>query len=178
MLPRVFDAFEQGEQAVTRQFGGLGLGLAITRALVDAHGGAIRAKSRGKGSGATFTLSMPAVAAPVAQPRLPASAMPSRTTTNVRILLVDDHEDTSRAMKRLLERIGYEVRTASSVAGALEAATRNPFDLLISDIGLPDGSGLDLLRRLRQNGDGGAARPVKAIALSGFGMEEDLRKSR
>jgi CheY-like chemotaxis protein len=96
---------------------------------------------------------------------------------HVKILLVDDHEDTSKAMKRLLERVGYEVRTASSVAGAMESARRAPFDLLISDIGLPDGSGIELLRRLKER-FGHGRTPLKAIALSGFGMEEDLRRSR
>jgi signal transduction histidine kinase/DNA-binding response OmpR family regulator len=188
VLPRIFDAFEQGEQAVTRQFGGLGLGLAITRALVEAHGGEIRAESAGRGEGATFVVRFPTVPAPAAATpaALPQDDEPSLATAaaaacaaapgHLKILLVDDHEDTSRAMKRLLERVGYEVRTASSVAGALESATRDRFDLLISDIGLPDGSGLDLLRRLREDLANG--RPVKAIALSGFGMEDDLRRSR
>jgi CheY-like chemotaxis protein len=91
----------------------------------------------------------------------------------VRILLVDDHEDTTRAMRRLLERLGYAVRTAHSVGTALAAVSdAGPFDLLISDIGLPDGSGLELIRHLK------AMRPVTGIALSGFGMEDDVRKSK
>ena len=93
----------------------------------------------------------------------------------MRILLVDDHEDTTRAMRRLLERLGYAVRTAHSVGTALAAVSdAGPFDLLISDIGLPDGSGIDLLHHLTANG----ARPIKAIALSGFGMEEDVIRSK
>jgi PAS domain S-box-containing protein len=194
VMPRIFDAFEQGEQAVTRQFGGLGLGLAITRALVEAHGGYIRAESAGRGAGATFTAGFPTVApqpavvlarphrssrstkSAAAAAKHAAAQQAQQVPAHLKILLVDDHEDTSRAMKRLLERIGYEVHTASSVAGALESAHRDPFDLLISDIGLPDGSGHELVRRLRQNLN--QDRPLKAIALSGFGMEEDLRKSR
>jgi CheY-like chemotaxis protein len=85
---------------------------------------------------------------------------------------VDDHEDTNKAMKRLLERMGYEVSTADSMQGALAAAQQERFDLLISDIGLPDGSGLELMRELMRT------RPMKGIALSGFGMEEDIAKSR
>ena len=89
------------------------------------------------------------------------------------ILLVDDHEDTSRAMKRLLERLGYSVRTADSVGQALEASRARPVDVLISDIGLPDGSGLDLMRELLAQNE-----ELKGVALSGFGLEEDVRRSK
>jgi CheY-like chemotaxis protein len=95
----------------------------------------------------------------------------SREPKRMRILMVDDHVDTNRALQRILSKMGYQVRTAGSVASALKAA-EEPFDLLISDIGLPDGSGIDLLRMLRDR------QPVKAIALSGFGMEDDIRRSR
>ncbi len=89
------------------------------------------------------------------------------------ILLVDDHADTSRALKRLLERMGYQVQTADSVSSALQASQSAPFDIVISDIGLPDGSGLDLMREILQRNE-----EVKGVALSGFGMEEDIRKSK
>jgi len=88
--------------------------------------------------------------------------------------MVDDHEDTNRAMSRLLGGLGYDVRTADSVAAALSAAEQGSFDLLISDIGLPDGSGLELMKQLRARNGG----RVKGIALSGFGMEEDVQRSR
>jgi CheY-like chemotaxis protein len=88
------------------------------------------------------------------------------------ILVVDDHEDTARAMRRLLERMGYRITIAGSVLSALDTFDRHPFDLVISDIGLPDGSGLDLMRQLLRR------KPVPGIALSGFGMEEDIRKSK
>ena len=175
-LPRIFNAFEQGERSITRQFGGLGLGLAISRALAEAHGGEITAYSEGRGAGATFTLSLPTIdAIEAVSPTVP-SRQPDIGISNLRILLVDDHDDTIRSMKKLLERIGHEVRTASSVAGALASADSAPFDLLISDIGLPDGSGMDLVRQL--NGRLRTGRPLKAIAISGFGMEEDMRRSR
>jgi CheY-like chemotaxis protein len=100
----------------------------------------------------------------------------------VRILLVDDHQDTNRAMARLLSRMGYDVQTAESMQSALATAEAaraasgagkaKPFDLLISDIGLPDGSGLELMRQLVQH------QPIKGIALSGYGMEEDVRRSK
>jgi CheY-like chemotaxis protein len=90
----------------------------------------------------------------------------------VHILLVDDHHDTNIVMKVLLERRGYRVTVAGSVRDALEAAGRGHFDLLLSDIGLPDGSGLDIMRTLSATG------PIKGIALSGFGMEQDVARSR
>ncbi len=89
------------------------------------------------------------------------------------ILLVDDHEDTSRAIKRLLERLGYSVSTADSVSQALEVSRVKPVDVVISDIGLPDGSGLDLMRELMARNE-----EIKGVALSGFGMEEDIRRSK
>jgi CheY-like chemotaxis protein len=89
-----------------------------------------------------------------------------------RILVVDDHGDTLRSMKLLLRRLGYEVLTAENMTDALRIAATEPFDILLSDIGLPDGSGLELLRRIRET------RNVPALALSGFGMDEDLERSR
>jgi PAS domain S-box-containing protein len=197
-LPRIFDAFEQGEGTITRRFGGLGLGLAICRALMRMHWGQIHASSAGKGKGATFTIKLaghapatvvrgaPVVtAAKTAQPRVKAGAVPAPVAataaapdrTPCRVLMVDDHEDTRAAMKKLLERSGYHVTTADSVQGAIAgAAGELPIDILISDIGLPDGSGLEIMRHFRHRGGGG--QPVRGIALSGFGMEEDIRRSR
>ena len=89
-----------------------------------------------------------------------------------RILVVDDHGDTLRSMQLLLRRLGYEVLTAENMTAALQIAEEQPFDILLSDIGLPDGSGLELLKRIRQT------RDVPALALSGFGMDEDVERSR
>ncbi len=174
-LSRIFDAFEQGGQSVARIFGGLGLGLAISKALVTLHGGTIAAHSAGKNTGATFTVELPMFhEAELGKPRCdPPPVVASAEPRDIRILLVDDHEDTNRAMQRLLQRLGYDVQTAHCVQAALSAAdTDPPFDLLISDIGLPDGSGLELMEQLLKR------RPIKGIALSGFGMEEDVKKSK
>ena len=172
-LPRIFNAFEQADRSITRQFGGLGLGLAICKALVELHGGTIRADSAGPGQGATFYIALP-VTAPcppegVAPLEGPADAA---RRGSVSILLVEDHADTVRAMQRLLRRRGYNVQSATSMAEALRAAADSPFDLVVSDIGLPDGSGLELMRHLL------ARRPIRGIALSGFGMEQDVERSR
>jgi len=173
VMKRLFTAFEQGEQTMTRRFGGLGLGLAISRALVSLHGGRIAAASEGKGKGATFTIDLPALIEPAAagEPASP-SANRQQGMRAVKILLVEDNPDTLRLLTRLLAAMGHEVRCAASVHGALEIAAAEPFDLLISDIGLPDGSGWELMRQLK------GIRPIMAVALSGFGAEEDLRKSR
>jgi PAS domain S-box-containing protein len=168
---RIFEAFEQGERAVTRQFGGLGLGLAITRNLVKMHGGEIVARSEGKGRGATFALVFQSV--PFGQDQ--SRAMPKRTTAvrGLRILLTDDHEDTRRILTRMLKKRGHEVEGANTVAAALAQLRARPFDLLVSDIGLPDGSGYDLMREAKK-----LQPAVDGIAVSGFGMEEDVRRSK
>ena len=170
-LPKIFNAFEQGGKSITRQFGGLGLGLAITRTLVELHGGKITAESEGRYRGATFTVELQTIPAPLNEPDEPAPAELGLTSTDLRILLVEDHADTARTMTLLLKSLGYRVTTAGSVASALEAAGSEKFDLLISDVGLPDGTGLELMRQLLARG------PMRGIVLSGFGMEEDVKRS-
>lgn len=172
ILPRLFDAFEQGGKAVTRQFGGLGLGLAISKGLVDRHGGTLVAESQGPGTGATFTLTLKTVASPQSEPLCHDGPVSLRTlAAGRRVLLVEDHPDTARAMSTVLTRYGFAVSLAYSVAEAVSLAKGTRFELLISDIGLPDGSGLDVLRQVA------AISPIKAIAISGFGMQQDIRNS-
>jgi CheY-like chemotaxis protein len=173
VLPRIFDAFEQGERSITRRFGGLGLGLAISKALIDMQGGRLVADSAGKGRGALFLVELVAAEPPARTGERPSAGNePATGLAGLNILLVDDHEDTARAMGRLLKRLGYRITTAHTCTDAVAAFGRDTFDLVISDIGLPDGSGLELMRQLRQQKD------VCGIALSGFGMEEDVRKSK
>jgi len=172
-LPRIFNAFDQGDDGVTRRFGGLGLGLAISRSVVDAHGGRLRADSPGRGLGTTFTLELTAAEAPaVLQP----AASPPRTDAtrpDLKILLVEDDLPTLRVMTRLLTRRGYEVISAGTMAAALEVGQREGFDLVVTDIGLPDGTGWELMRQLRLSRPG-----VSGIAMTGYGMDEDVRKTR
>jgi CheY-like chemotaxis protein len=182
ILPNIFDAFTQGEAGWVRRFGGLGLGLAISRSVLEAHGGRIHAASAGKGRGATFTVTLSTVAAPLgAKPVPSASVSPAGRVTatatdpdpprKLKILLVEDDGPTLKVMTRLLARAPYIVKTANTFVSALEIATAEDFDLIISDIGLPDGSGLELMRQVRDR------YTSRGIALSGYGMEEDIRKS-
>jgi len=167
VLPRIFHAFEQAGRT---QLGGLGLGLAISKALVEAHQGSITAESHGHNKGSKFTARF----ATSERNAIPESIDAPRSTTkrrSVRILFVEDHEDTNQSLTRMLRRRGHEVHPACDVRSALDIATSNQFDVLVSDIGLPDGSGIDLLKALRAKGE------VFGIALSGYGMEEDIRRS-
>ena len=172
-LARVFNAFEQEERSLTRQFGGLGLGLAISKALVEMHGGTTEAHSEGRNQGATFRIRLP-LASPVAQQeaQTPVIASPA-TVRPLRVLLVEDHPVTAKMMQTVLNANSHTVQWASDVASALELADKNNFDLLMSDLGLPDGSGHDLMRQLRQRG-----HIFPGVALSGSGQEEDIQRSR
>jgi two-component system CheB/CheR fusion protein len=177
-LARIFQAFEQAERSITRKFGGLGLGLAISRALVELHGGQIEAHSAGLGKGATFRVRLPLTAPPevlVAGKPVEASeraASEAGAVRPLRILLVEDHPVTSELLRKVLTSDGHAVETAGDVATGLELAGRQTFDLLLSDLGLPDGSGYDLIRQLRQRG-----HAFPAIALSGYGQGDDLQRS-
>ena len=172
VLPRIFDAFEQGGGAGS---GGLGLGLTISKAIVELHEGRIFASSAGANKGATLLIELPNVVPGSADPysskiHVHPSAIDA---THPRILLVDDHVDTVRPMQLFLQASGYQVTIAASVAEALRWAAQEEFDLLVSDIGLPDGSGEDLIRQLREKG-----RNQPSIALSGWGTQEDIERSR
>jgi PAS domain S-box-containing protein len=176
-LPRIFDAFEQGERSRGQNFGGLGLGLAISRAICELHGGSISAVSEGKGKGATFTVRLHC-----AKPVLPKEtkrrvtvASDAAATPSMRILVVEDHPDTAEQFARLLRRAGHDVVCAGSIKEAKTHALVTPdknrervFDILISDLDLPDGSGRELMHSLAQR------YPIHGIAISGHGMKEDV----
>jgi two-component system, chemotaxis family, CheB/CheR fusion protein len=170
-LTRLFEPFEQVPDEERASNGGLGLGLAISRGIVELHGGVISATSRGLGLGARFLVELEVVA-PVVE-RRPASRHPlaSRSEKPARILLVEDHADTAETFSELLRMSGHEVRVATSMAAAL-AVELGEDDVVVSDIGLPDGSGLELVQRLRER------QPVRAIALSGYGTEADKAAAR
>ena len=171
VMERIFNRFEQGDRSFQRRFGGLGLGLTISKSLAEAHGGTLVAESEGRDHGASFLLEIKTVPAHerAGQPR---TKRVDALRHSLRILLVDDHPDTNAALAKLLTRRGQTVTTAQDMRSAMEAAERGQFDLLISDVGLPDGSGLELMTRLR------ATSGIRGIAISGFGMNGDVEKSR
>jgi signal transduction histidine kinase len=170
VLPKIFDAFRQGGDGTTRRFGGLGLGLAVARNLVEAHGGRISATSPGRDRGATFNVALPVFSGAIPDP-LPHTTPAASTRRALRVLLVEDHADTRDVLRRLLERWGHTVTLAGSVAEARTNLAAEEFDLLLSDIGLPDGSGLEVVTILR------ARSGIPAVAMSGYGMEADLARA-
>jgi PAS domain S-box-containing protein len=171
-LPRIFDAFEQGGVKVTRQFGGLGLGLAISKSLVELLRGSIRAESAGLGQGSTFIVELPGAETETVGKAPDLAPAEDGKQSKMRLLLVEDHHDTARTISGLLRSAGFAVTTATDVATASAAANGGPFDVLVSDLGLPDGDGYEIMRRIR------AIRSMPGIAMSGYGMNEDRRRSR
>jgi PAS domain S-box-containing protein len=174
---RIFEGAEQGGTSATRRFGGLGLGLSISRSIVEQHGGVLRAASPGPNQGATFTVELPAVASPesLAGPHIMAAEASVMTEEldrrKLRILLVDDNADTLRFLSVMLSRRGHEVATAGDMGTAVRLASETELDLIISDIELPDGDGRELMNTIR------STRPVPGIALSGFGSADDIEQS-
>jgi PAS domain S-box-containing protein len=170
-LSSLFRPFEQADPSVTRQFGGLGLGLAISKRLVNLHRGTIEAESRGRSFGATFKVTLDTLPAE-AQERGLNDRAAGKTFKPLRILVVEDHQDTRHTLSRLLTHFGHEVTTANNVHSAMQIVNSDTINVLLCDIGLPDGSGFDVVSQTR------AKRPIKAIALTGFGTENDLRRSK
>jgi PAS domain S-box-containing protein len=169
---KLFESFRQVGHDVTREAGGLGLGLAISRAIINAHGGSIWGESPGLNLGATIEVKLP-LRQPA--PGIPstAQATPSQlTTAGLRILLVEDHEDTRQIFRMILTQKGHSVQTAATAKAALALADKHPFDLVISDLGLPDLSGTALMRILRER------YSLRGVAVSGYGMEKDIRESK
>jgi signal transduction histidine kinase len=176
-LPRIFDPFEQVESG---RSGGLGLGLAVSKAIVELHGGKISASSEGPQRGSRFVIELPNIPGePGAGQSDGAAKMAPAPDWNQdglkrhQVLLVDDHHDTAEALRNYLGRAGYDVTVASSIKVACGCVERQRFDLLLCDIGLPDGRGEHLLQKLRE-----AGHQFPAIALSGFGAESDVARSR
>jgi signal transduction histidine kinase/CheY-like chemotaxis protein len=185
-VERVFDSFTPWENTTAggaHRFSGLGLGMTISRMLVHLHKGTIEATSAGREKGATFTVKLPLAVsyspgnlpAPVSPPATPATSdappTPHSALAHHRVLIVEDHEPTSRVLARLLTRRGSDVVVAGSIAEALAAAKAGSFDAVISDIGLPDGDGYALMTTLKER------HHLQGIAVSGYGMREDIERS-
>jgi PAS domain S-box-containing protein len=172
LIARLFQRFEQGEIPPEIRFRGLGLGLSIAKALVEAHGGALRAESKGPGCGSTFTISFPEAHAPArtsAQTAAPA-APPRSDPSSLHVLVVEDHEDTARVLEKVLRQMGHEVEACSTVATACQKLQERQFDVILTDIGLPDGSGIDFIKAAR------GICQTPAVALTGYGTAEDIDK--
>jgi signal transduction histidine kinase len=182
-IQRIFNAFSQGDHAAnehSHRYGGLGLGLTICRMLMELHAGGIHATSHGRGHGATFVIELPLIRpdppennTAAAGPMLknPAQAG-TKIKSGMRILLVEDHEPTRAALSNLLTRRDCKVLAAATVAEALTLARQENFDLVVSDIGLPDGNGYVLMAELRNEFG------LKGIALTGYGMEQDVSRAQ
>ncbi len=185
LIARIFEPFEQGNAPGSRKGGGLGLGLAITRTIVEMHDGEITARSDGAGRGAAFAVSLPLLTGgdtTLADSKAKGSQRQSQSDNASQsaassafaprnILVVEDNRDTANVMHRILVHFGHHVRTTDSVAGALKLAEQEHPEILISDISLADGSGHDLMKALNRR------RPTRGIAVSGLGQEQDIRRS-
>jgi CheY-like chemotaxis protein len=185
-MGHLFERFWQADRSTTRAFGGLGLGLAIVRHLVELHGGSVRAENVSPGSGAVFTVRlplMPVIASADTQPRRhPVADEPSALESSTerldgqRILVVDDERDTCDVVAAILQSAGAEARVALSGSAALEALTTWPADIVVSDIGMPEMDGLELIRTIRARNaeDGGR---VLAVALTAYARVDDRRRA-
>jgi CheY-like chemotaxis protein len=168
-LPHIFGEFVQGDEAKAAHFGGVGLGLFTAEFLVRGHGGRIWAESAGRNKGATFHVELPLSAATPAP--IPASTAPTLPLAAIRILLVEDHPSTRQTLAQHLTQRGHAVSEAESIAQARMLAKANKFDIVVCDLGLPDGLGYDLMRELKREFS------MAGIALSGYGMEHDIQQS-
>jgi PAS domain S-box-containing protein len=181
-IGKIFLPFEQAaEVQKDRRFGGLGLGLSISKAILDQHGAEIEVESNGLGRGATFRVALPVTEVSVPTPRKKMSDAGADIVgphngeiarRQLRVLLVEDHEATIEVLRRLLVQVGHDVTSAMTVASARQAAESARFDIVISDLGLPDGTGFQLMEELRDT------YSLRGIALSGYGMDEDLKRAR
>ncbi|MGH7397140.1 MAG: hybrid sensor histidine kinase/response regulator [Candidatus Rokuibacteriota bacterium] len=171
MLPRVFDLFAQGERSPDRGAGGLGLGLTLVRRITELHGGRVEAASDGTGLGSTFTVRLPALAAPPVE--TPARAPAASDGQSRRILVVEDNADAREMLRHLLRVAGHEVHEAADGPAGLEAALRLHPDVALVDVGLPGFDGYQLARRVR----GSASASIYLVALTGYGQPDDRRQA-
>jgi PAS domain S-box-containing protein len=185
-LPYIFDRFRQADSASTREYGGLGLGLAIVRHLVEAHGGSVRAASAGVGQGSSFTVTIPSIAArtdegetkPVTSGELLADQISSSLALKgLAVLLVEDEEDARELLTIALRQSGAEVRAAANVRAALKILNQWQPDVLVSDIGMPGEDGYQLIKKVRARGAKRGGR-IPALAVTGYASTDDADRAR
>jgi CheY-like chemotaxis protein len=174
MLPRVFDLFAQAPVSLDRAQGGLGVGLTLVRALVELHGGKVAASSEGLGRGSLFTVSLPLSSARVGASPAPEAPKEASPPAALRVLIVDDNKDAADSMGDLWRLMGHHAEVAYSGTAALQIAGDLEPDLVLLDIGLPEIDGYEVARRMRR----AVARSVRFVALTGYGTEDDKRRSR
>jgi CheY-like chemotaxis protein len=185
-LPHVFERFRQADPSSRRAQGGLGLGLAIVRHLIELQGGTVTAKSDGVGQGATFTVQLPSVLSAMSQtgetksPRVREGQNdePRCDLHNVRVLLIDDERDTREIISRAFRDSGATVAVGASVEQALELFEKLNPDVMISDIGMPGQDGFDLIRQIREFEEKKGPGRVPAIALTAFARDEDRQRTK
>jgi PAS domain S-box-containing protein len=176
LLPRIFEMFAQLEGSQARSQGGLGIGLALARALVAMHGGRIEARSAGRGKGSEFVVRLPlARAARTQAPRAPQSATAAAPQNRRRVLIVDDNVDAAETLQMVVANMGHEVEAAHDGAAALEAARRKRPDIVLLDISMPGMDGLSVARELRRQPE---LRRIRVVALTGLGQQEDRKRSQ
>ncbi|HEV8335875.1 MAG TPA: PAS domain S-box protein [Candidatus Polarisedimenticolia bacterium] len=175
MLPRIFDMFTQGDQRLDRASGGLGIGLTLVRQLVEMHNGRVDAKSDGPDQGSTFQVRLPALVEKTQEGGLDGTARDRRVAPALRILVVDDNQDSAHSLSTLLAMNGNQTRTAYDGLEAVEAAKAFQPDVLMLDIGLPKMDGFETCRRIRAQPWG---KNILLVALTGWGQEEDRRRSK
>lgn len=173
MLPRVFDLFAQGDRHRECAHGGLGIGLALVRSLVELHGGRVEARSAGLGQGSEFIVRLPLAARPADEAQVERGEATAHGSAR-RVLVIDDNQDVADSLAMLLETFGVEVRTANSGAAGLDALAWFKPELVFLDIGMPGMDGIETARRIRERPEG---REVMLVALTGWGQEEDRSRT-
>jgi PAS domain S-box-containing protein len=171
-LPFVFERFRQADSRASRKHGGLGLGLAIARHLVERHGGEIRADSAGPGTGTAMSIRLPAAASPIDAPRHWPSAVDDIRLDGVSVLVIDDEPDSREMLAALLQRRGARVAQGADAESALSLLRERPFDVLVADIAMPDVDGYELIRRVRAMGSA-----VPAVAVTAFARPDDRQRA-
>jgi CheY-like chemotaxis protein len=182
-LPYVFERFHQSDTSSARRHGGLGLGLALAKYLIELHGGTIEAASAGEGQGATFNVTLPvrAVATPIGETKgAPVAFESSGELAGVRALVVDDEDDARELLESALKHYGADVIAVSSAAEAYTLITAPPpqerLDVMVADIGMPDEDGYSLIRRVRES-EWARGAYIPAVALTAYGRAEDRMRA-